>query len=215
MSIKPGFALLPGLAALALGGCGPKALELPADPVDRAATCGVITAAGERTRAGVKGELPAEAQARIFHYPLLVASEGGSYDAARAGAVFKRMPELFEQVTKRKWQDEAPACATAFPASAITTPKLPDGNLDAVLQCYEITNFLRKALADQGNAYAEAASKYGAFTTKLDPKVAIALARGGVKGNEAIQVRKKKAIAEAAQAGQPAAFIAACEKRFG
>ena len=86
MSIK--FGCLLAISLMLLAGCGKKSLALPTDPIERAATCGVIAAATLRTAAGVKGDLSPEDQGRIFHYPLLAASESGSYEAEKAGAVF-------------------------------------------------------------------------------------------------------------------------------
>ncbi len=83
-------------AAALLAGCGgPKALTLPEDPIDRAATCGVVAAA--EARAGspdIKAALPFEAQGRILHHALVAASEGGSFSGQKASAVSKRMSEL-------------------------------------------------------------------------------------------------------------------------
>ena len=48
--------------ALLLGSCGPKALTLPEDPVDRAATCGVIAAQSARLATNdIQAALPFEA----------------------------------------------------------------------------------------------------------------------------------------------------------
>src|SRR5262245_39389542 len=78
------FPLILALALL-LPGCGPKALSLPEDPIDRAASCGVVAAVQARAAtADVKASLPFDSQGHILHYALLAASEGGSYEAERA-----------------------------------------------------------------------------------------------------------------------------------
>ena len=213
MSIRFGCLLAVPLALLV--GCGKKTLALPADPIERAATCGVVAAATLRTAAGVKGDLSPEDQGRIFHYPLLAASEGGAYDPTKAGAVFKLQPQLADRITKGKWQELQPACAEAYPATVVKQPTLPAGQLDSALQCYMTLDFMRKALADAGASYAEASVKYGAIATHLDPKVSAALKSAGIKGNDAIQVRRKQALADAAKLGPPPAIIAACTEKYG
>jgi hypothetical protein len=209
------FVLGTAVAATVLSGCSERTPKLPADPVDRAATCGLIAAATEREAAGVKGELSADAQGRIFHYPLLAASQGASFDDARANAVFKRMPELFDNVIQGKWQALRPACAAAYPATEVAHPTLPARPLDSMLQCYVTVEIMRKALGNQGAAYTEAVTGYGVLATRIDAKVSPALARAGIKGGNALRDRRAKALAAAAKLGQPPAVIQACAKKYG
>lgn len=200
--------------SLVLAGCAKSPPTLPADPIDKAAACGVVTAATERQRAGVKGELPADAQARIFHYALLAGSQGPRFDNDRADAVFKRMPQLFDSTIKGKWPALQPECASAFPEAQIGHPKLPTSSLDGVLQCYVLTDFMRKALGDQGAAYTEAVVKYGALTQRLDVKMAPMLKQAGIGNGPEWQARRAEALTVAAKLGQPPAVIAACDAKY-
>ena len=206
--------LLPLAAALILPGCASKVPTLPDDPVEKAATCGVIAAAGEREVTGVKGDLPVAAQERIFHYPLLAGSQDKSFDDDRAQAVFKRMPKLFDSTIQGKWQTLRPACAAAFPQTQITQPTLPAKPLDRMLQCYVLTDFMRKSLGSVGGSYSEVSLRYGVFTTKLDDKVSKALAAAGIKNGPALQSRRAEALAAAARMGQPGKVIDACQKAY-
>lgn len=208
-------ALMPAVAAIALAGCAKKVAVLPDDPIDRAATCGVVAAALERQAAGAKGDLSAEAQGRIFHYPMLAASTGPSFDKERANAVFKRTPQLFDHVVNGTWRPLQPQCATAYPPAAIAAPVLPKTAFDAALQCYVLVDFMRKALGDQGGSYTEAATTYSVMSTRLDGTLSPMLAKIGLKSGPALQARRAEALAAAAKLGQPPAVIAACTKRFG
>lgn len=208
-------ALVPAVAGLALGGCAKRADVLPDDPVDRAATCGVVAAALERRAAGVKGDLSAEAQGRIFHYPMLAASAGTSFDNDRANTVFKRTPQLFDHVINGKWKPLRAQCAAAYPPTTVATPVLPAKPFDATLQCYVLVDFMRKALGDQGGSYTEAATTYSVMSTHLDTTLAPMLATMGLKSGPALQAKRAEALAAAAKLGQPPAVIAACKKRFG
>ncbi|MGH6782037.1 MAG: hypothetical protein ACREB5_08030, partial [Sphingomonadaceae bacterium] len=61
---KAVFLLFPGL--LAASACGPKALSLPADPIEAAATCGVVAAAQAREgQTSLKAPLSMAAQGNI------------------------------------------------------------------------------------------------------------------------------------------------------
>lgn len=215
MTIKTNAILLPLMAALTLPRCASKPPALPDDPVELAASCGVIAAASERETAGIKGDLPAEAQERIFHYPLLAGAAGKSFDDDRAQAVFQRMPKVFDSVIQGKWQTLKPACAKAFPQTQIAQPTLPAGKLDGMLQCYVLADFMRRSLGGAGAAYTEASMRYGIFTTKLDTKMTSALDSAGLKNGPALQARRAEALSAAAKLGQPPAVIAACMKKYG
>jgi len=210
------FRILPFSAGLALllASCGGRAPQLPTGALDQAAACGVVAAASEREAAGAKGELSADAQARILHYAMLYASTGKALDTDKVNAVSKRMPALFDQTIQGNWQALQPTCAAAFPASQISQPKLPAKPLDAMLQCDALAEFLRKALADQGAIYAGAANAYGTFIEKLDARMSVQLRAAGLRNGDALRERKLEELAAAAKLGQPPAVIAACEKAY-
>lgn len=200
--------------ALLLAACGERAPQLPTGALDQAAACGVVAAASEREAAGAKGELPADAQARILHYAMLYASSGAALDEDKVNAVSKRMPALFDQTIKGNWHALQPTCAAAFPASRVSQPILPAKPLDAMLQCDALAAFLRKALADQGSTYAGAANAYGSFIEKLDPKLSVTLRAAGLHNGEALREKKLEELAAAAKLGQPPAVLDACEKAY-
>ena len=201
--------------ACLLSACGPKALELPEQPVDRAATCGVVAAAVARAgMADIKADLPFDAMGRILHYTLLGGSKDGVFDAELGGAVQKQMTQLQDQVTGGKWQDLVPACRTAFPATAITEVKLPQDRFEAQLGCYELDDYVRSALQEQA-AYDDETSELQPLRNKLDKVIGTGL-RGRVGGDfDAQQRARHKALAEIAKAGPPTAVLRQCMKRFG
>ena len=201
-------------AALLLGGCAKKAPILPADPTDRAATCADVAAATERGAAGAKGNLSADAQARIFHYALLAGAANGRFDDDAAQAVFKREPALFDATIKGKWQTLKPACAAAFPATRTSQPVLPTAPLDSALQCYMLADFMRKAFGSLGGSFGDAAIQDGLLVTKLDPKVAALLKKAGSDEGAALKGKRDDALAAAAKLGQPPAVLAACRDAY-
>jgi hypothetical protein len=201
--------------ACSLWACGPKALELPEQPVDRAATCGIVAAAQARAgTADIKADLSFDAMGRILQYTLLGGSKDGAFDAELGGAVQKRMSELQDQVTGGKWQDLAPACRTAFPATAITDVKLPADRFEAQLGCYELDDYVRSALHEQA-AYDDELSKLQPLREKLDGIIGTGL-RGRVGGDfDAQQQERHKALATIAESGPPALVLRQCADRFG
>jgi acetyl esterase/lipase len=204
-------------AALALlASCGPKALTLPNDPVDRAATCGVVAAAEARLAVtDIQAPLPLEAQGRIAHYALLGASAGGEFSPAIANAISRRTTELGEQVTTGGWQDLVPACAAAFPAAGKSDVALPPDEFDAQFGCYEMAGFLTTVLAGQRTNERHERATYVGLHRLLGDRVAPGLrARAGA--DRAAQRREQhRALAAAAQLGSPVALMRQCVRRFG
>lgn len=201
-------------AALLLAGCGEKMPDLPSEPVARAATCGVIEAASERETAGVKGDLSADAQARILHYAMLYASEGKSFDKARVNVVSRRMPQLFDDTIKGKWQALRPTCADAYPPTRIARPALPTDRLESALECYALADFLRKVLSDHGSTYVAAIAGYDRLTGKLDMTMAPAVRAAGLHNGTQLDDRRDEALAAATKRGQPSGLLAACEAKY-
>ena len=211
--------LLPLAAAVALvlATCGPKTLALPADPIDRAATCGVIAAVEARAATDdIKASLPFAAQGRIIHYALLAGAEGGSFSTARAAAVNDRMGALEPAIIKGKWQTLLPACRAAFPAAAVSDVRLPSDSLQARLGCDALGDFLVKTMGQQGSAYGNELLPYRHLGETLDRSAMIgALRQRAGRGLEAQQDERRRALAAIVQSGSPMAVMDRCIRRYG
>jgi hypothetical protein len=215
MITRPKSMLVPLAAALLLPGCGARSLALPADPVDRAATCGVVAAATARTSVtDVKAPLPLAAQGKIFHHALLAASDGGEFKAETANRVNKRMGELQEGITGGKWRDLAPACDAAFPAAGKTDVTLPEGRLDAQLACEELAEFATVALEGEEIHYGNELAAYRRMRTALNDALAAGLRARAGGGLEAQGRERNRGLAAAAQLGSPVAVLDRCMERF-
>jgi len=201
-------------AALLATACGPRSLTLPDEPLDRAATCGAVTAAAERGAAGVGAPLSLEALGRVLHYPLLAGSEGEAYASDRAAAVQERMTELQDSVAEGKWQDLIPACQAAFPATAIETISLPDDRFQAQLECDELSDFLRSTV-DQQQEYENELAEYRRLSNELEPALVTGLRSRAGSDSGRQQEERRKALAEIAKAGPPVAVLRQCVARFG
>ncbi|HMC93070.1 MAG TPA: hypothetical protein VKI45_11475 [Allosphingosinicella sp.] len=205
------------LLSLALGGCGgPKALTLPTEPVDRAATCGVVaTAAARGATADIQAPLPIAAEGRILHYSLLGASSDGRYSSETAGAIVKRMSVLEPQITSGKWQELAPACKAAFPEAEASEVALPKDRLDAQLGCSALAQFMATALEPAKSRYAGALADYRRLRGKLSDRLGPGLRARVGSSTAAQRAAEDKAMAAIARAGSPVAVLAECAARFG
>jgi hypothetical protein len=201
-------------AALLLS-CGPKTLELPQDPIDRAATCGAVAAASERVATNdINATLSLDAIGRVVHYLLLAGSAGGSFSSETAAQVQKRMTELQDKVSAGKWQQLIPACKAAFPAAATSEVTLPADRFEAKLGCDELGDFLRGALEGQED-YVNELGKYRDLSNKLDSAIGTGMVSrvGADMGDQ--QQERRKALATMAKLGQPVAVMRQCMKQFG
>lgn len=203
-------------AAWLLASCGPKALTLPEQPVDRAATCGIVAAAEARlATANIKAPLSLEAQGRIVHHALLAASADGAFVPDTANAVSRRMSELQEQVTGGKWKALAPACRSAFPEAGKDDVSLPAAPFDAQLGCNELADFLLTALEAQESDYANELGEYRQLNRKLNDRIAPGLSRRAGSQLPAQQRERRKALAATAKLGSPTAVMHQCIEQFG
>lgn len=202
------------LAAL-MAGCGPKPLVLPADPVDRAATCAVVTAAEARTAVpDIKSPLPLAAQGRIFHHALIAASQGGTFDAETANRVNARIRELEEEITKGKWQDLAPACGEAFPAVGKTEVALPSDRFEAQIVCEELADFASVALEGSEKDFGNEIAGFRRMRTRLNDSLGPGLKARAGSSAEAQTRERHRALAAASALGSPIPVLNSCRERF-
>jgi hypothetical protein len=200
---------------LTLSACGAKPLQLPVDPVDRAATCGVVAAAAARVAVpDVKAPLPLAAQGKIFHYALLTASDGGEFKAETANRVNKRMPALEAGITGGKWRDLVPVCDSAFPLTAKTDVELPSGRFEAQMACEELAEFASVALEGSEINFGNELAGYRRMRTELNYAIAPGLRAKAGSSTEAQSRERDRALASAAALGSPIPVLDRCVERF-
>jgi len=200
---------------LVLAGCGEREAGLPADPVERAATCGVVTAAQARKASGnVEAKLTLEQQGRILHYAMLVGSEGGRFDKTRTAAVVNAMPGLGDKVTGGEWEKRLPECAAAYPATAAREVTLPADPLQAQAGCHDLAAFFTDAMRASEADYIDTIRDYDSMRRDLDPKLGAPLRARGLNQAQSEEARDK-AVAALVQLGNPVAVLNQCVKRFG
>ena len=201
------------LAGLLLASCGPKSLELPQDPIEQAATCGAVEAASQRSSTNYDQALNLESVGRIIHFPMLAASDGGSFSSKTATAVQKRMAEIQDRVVDSKWQDALPACRAAFPVAQVTDVELPADPVDAQIGCDELSDFLRSTI--DGREYVNEFAEYRQLSQKIENRVTSGIRARAGADMAAQQEERRKALATMANAGPPVAVMRQCRKRFG
>ncbi|MFD1613055.1 hypothetical protein ACFSCW_14715 [Sphingomonas tabacisoli] len=200
---------------LLLAGCGQKQAALPDDPIQRAATCGVIAAAQARQARGVDAKLTIEQQGHILHYALLAGGEGGSFDRTRSAAVVNAMPQLGDKVTSGKWEPLIGQCASAYPATRpVDSVTLPSDPLTAEAGCHDLADFVTTALRTQENNFIDKMRAYDEVQRKLDQKMGATLKARGLNQAKANEARAK-AFASIVTLGPPTTVLDQCVKKFG
>lgn len=211
----PALVIAPTLSAFLLAGCGGGGSSslLPADPIQRAATCSVVTAANARARLKEIGaQLPVADQGAVLRPALLAGAEGESFAADRTGLVVEAMPATGDRVKPDDLPELTPLCAAAFPPTP-SPAALPEDALTAALGCDELGDFMRRALGSQGD-YQEATSGYLRLNHALDDRLPGLLAARGISGMGETQAEARKAMAAIVKLGEPTALLDACAKRY-
>ena len=212
--MRPLMLLLP--FAVALASCGETtALTLPADPIDRAATCGVVAAASARQgSASVEAPLTFEEQQRIVHYAMLAAAEGDSFSQDRAAAVVERMSTIEGGITGGDWNVLVEPCREAFPAAQASDIALPGDTLDAQLGCFMLSDFLTTALRSQEADYGAELRRYETMQRSLDPRLGRTLSARGLTTVAETQEARSRALATAVKLGPPDQVMRVCLERY-
>lgn len=201
------------VASLVLQSCGGGALSLPADPIERAATCGVVAAASARSASGnVEAKLSFDQQGAILHPALLEGAAGEAFEKDRAAAVVAQMPQREAAVTSGEWDVLVPACAEAYPATqARGEIALPSDPLTAQRGCDALSDFLTTALRPQESDYIEELRAYADMERKLDTRIGSTQARRGESDD--VQA-SQRAMAELVKLGPPMMVMRECLERF-
>ena len=203
------------LLPLLLAGCGHRQAGLPDDPIQRAATCGVVAAADARRAGGIDAKLTIEQQGHILHYALLAGAEGGRFDRTRSAAVVNAMPALGDKVTARKWEPLIGECASAYPASrAAESVALPSDALTAQAGCHDLADFVTTALRTQEGNFIDRMRAYDGLKRALDPKMGATLKARGLGLAQANEARAK-ALAAVVALGPPTTVLDQCVKKYG
>jgi hypothetical protein len=201
--------------ALTLSACGAKPLDLPADPIDRAATCAVVAAAAARTaETDVKAPLPLAAQGRIFHYALLTASKDGTFEAETANRINKRLREVEAGITGGKWRDLVPVCDSAFPVTGKTEVQLPAARFEAQIACEELAEFTSVALEGSETHFGNELVGYRRMRSELNDALAPGLRAKAGSSPETQKRERNRALAAAAALGSPIPVLDKCVERF-
>jgi hypothetical protein len=213
--MKQGLASLAATSALLATSCSKvEQAILPAEPVERAATCAVVAELDERRQAG-DAPLPFEAHEHVLHYALLAGSRGEAFSPETTNAVIGRIKQIRGPISETKWQKILPECRVAFAEAWTFNIELPKDRFDSKLQCDELGKFLAGTLRKHHAEDPVRASAYAKMALNLDYRLAPGLrVRGGEGMNEQEAVRRK-ALAAAAKLGRPTQVMEQCIQRYG
>lgn len=214
--MRGNYIALAAASMMVLASCGSKKLSLSNDPIDKAATCAVVSAADARLKApDGKGDLDFEAQTRIIHYAMLAGAQGQDFSAARASAVVTRMNALQEDITSNKWKDLIEPCDRAYPVVKKTAGiELPKNRFDAALGCASMGDFLVKTVSSNDPRSIDRFSSFIRMKRDLDGSIGSGLKARGAGNAEKTQALKEAALVRMTKLGAPAAVMNICTGHF-
>ena len=210
------FPALAAGAALLLASCAAEKPALAEQPIERAATCGVVAAAEARASLGEAVPLlPLDAREHMLHYALIAASERGSFSPETAKAVIERMAELENGPVKEEWQELLPLCREAYHDAWTFNVELTKDRFDSKLQCDELGKFITLSLGDQGGRYEQQLGAYRQMAIKLEERLGPGIkVRAGDDPRKQQELRRQ-ALAAASKLGRPAQVMEQCLERYG
>jgi hypothetical protein len=204
------------LSTTIIASCGPQKLALPSDPIDRAATCAVVSAAASRASAPtVAGGLGFDQQTQIIHYAMLAGTDDQGLSTKRTAAVVARMNDLQPRITDGKWQKLAAPCDSAYPEVKKTSGiALPASKFDAELGCYAMGDFLTRAVQTTDSKGEERLAIYNKLHRDLDGPIGAGLKARGASMVAKTQALKDVALGRMTRLGAPSQVMKICTDRF-
>jgi hypothetical protein len=200
-------------ASLMLAACNSE-LGMPADPVEQAATCAVVSASEARsTQKNLDTPLAFDRQSQIIHYALLAGARDPKFSRENAKNVVQRMQILQDRITGDQWKSLVEPCKTAFPEVDLGKPvTLPADPAEAERTCYALGDFMARALASYEATYSDQLSQYSKFLISRDE----AAKKGGEKPVSSAEsiAKRSAALAVAAKLGPPSKVMALCMAQF-
>jgi hypothetical protein len=213
--MKQSTASLAATGALLFASCsGKEQPVLPADPIERAATCAVVAELDERAQAG-DAPLPFEAHEHVLHYALLAGASGTSFSPEATNAAIERMKQIRPEVAGTKWQKILPQCRIAFAEAWTFNIELPKDRFDSKLQCDELGKFLTRSLRRHHSEDPVRAAAYDQMARKLDYRIEPGLRVRTGDGPAEQAAERRKALAAAAKLGRPTQVMEQCIQRYG
>ena len=148
-------------------------------------------------------------------YALIAAAETEPFSADTALTILGGVEPLYDDIAAKDYAGAVPACEERFGiANEGAPPAIPEDDTEALFACMAISAFMGGDEADASGDLGGEDAQYRAFLERLDTLASndvdalSVFARGD--GEAAIQDGLKEAFSK----GDPAGYIAECEKRF-
>jgi len=202
--------------ALLLTGCSARpAIELPADPQERAATCYAARLALFAAQKGGDG-LTIEQTNEAAQFLLLGASTNGIAEPTKARALAERGQSLEAGISARKNAAAySEPCAKAYPETGPAAFKgLAADTPDTRMMCFALTNAMIQIYRASDVAPAGRGETYGRLNMLLDERISAEVQAAGDPNPAELAGRAVRGLALGAQAGPPTQVMDACAARY-
>jgi hypothetical protein len=203
--------VLAGLV-LASGACTSAPLQLPDDPLERAAAC--TAARTLELREGKQGDGPVTfaGATEIIHFAMLYAAEDAvEVDPRRLDAVKARSERAVAELAGQNWASLVEPCNASYPETQKDPASLPGDPFEAGMTCYALGDFLARSVQasfpDEQRALAGMAER---ALTAAQP----ALRERARDDNAEAQRIANGYAARAFKAGRPTLLLGQCRRRF-
>ena len=196
--------------AAGLAGCAGAPLDLPDDPVARAATCSAVRTL--ELRSGRTDERPVSfaGSTEILHFAMIYAAEEAvEADQRRLTAVSARVPDVLRDLDGKNWASLVEPCNAAYPETQRNAAALPGDPFEAGMTCFALTDFLSRSAADHPAEQRSLAGLAERALSAAQPEL-----RNRAHDNDEAHRIATGYAARAFKAGRPSSLIAQCRRRF-
>jgi hypothetical protein len=195
---------------LAAAACAPPSIALPDEPAARAATCAAVRALELREGKAADGPVSFTGFTEILHFGMIAAAEDHrQVDLNQLMAVSQRAPAHMDALAGGEWRTLVEPCNAAFPETQKSAGALPNGDYEAGMTCFALTDFLVRTAFE----YPEERRRLAGIADRA-LHAAQPVLRQRARDNDEAQGIAAGYTARAFRAGRPDTLIAQCARRF-
>jgi len=201
---------------LFLSGCSRSpAVELPADPAERAALCYSATLAQFAKDSGTTALTPDQLN-RGTHFLLLEVSRSGIAEPDRVAALAAQGATLAGKLeSEGSAARYAEPCAEAFPETRAEAFKaLPADSLDTRISCFMLSSALLQMYAASDMVPDERAGLYTMFNTRMNQRLTQEMQARAEPSEAEFNELTMRGLAQAVRLGPPTRVMDACIARY-
>lgn len=209
-------------SSLALAGCTPEPIDIPADMAEAAKTCFAVQMLSSRIEKNAAEDDPISLSeySKAVQYSMIAAAKADDFNIETVLGMLPDADSIAKDFGDKDYKKAVGDCQKRFGTSASgNTPKLPEKDIDAGMACYSMSQFFRGGIEEEQVDTEGKTEYYAALNKRLETTLdgliaADAEANAAFASDEGSLKYITAGLKEAFANGDPMSYLAACDKRF-